>query len=528
MSDSVDFGVEQTGARGRGPVSRRTVMVGAAWAVPAIMVAAATPAYATQTSQTTMTGYPWSSWGVTWGSQTCGCSDGHGGKTNSYTWNIDNTSGSNLSYYGVRFYAKSKDALVGTYSGLINVYFLPFKTGSVNTYSTSGWSTLVYDPSYGTLVGNNGATYYAWVTTYNPSYNVTKGNGTIQGPDSINGTQYYWVKIPADYKFTITGTTTDALPNMYVTHEYYATLNGAKIVNSTSVNSNWTGPSVNFGGSPAGDASTGWRNNNWVDVPGANSPCQPTTPTNPTCWPDWNGCYPYQGGAKVCYNGHNFQLSNDCKTWNDKGTCSGSGGTGPGTSPGKDCGHWSSGSQYNYCDIVTWNNQRYQCTYYKCTNVTPGGRYDKGIWNCLGPVSGYHLRGESGAFVADATPTTATGAAPAAPGTTSVSETTGPVPPTDTTSSTSPTESTTPTSAAETTTSAAPTSDVEDPNLVPEFEEYATPEPVVDPTVDSGTQGGSLAGRMGIQSFSMLSAGLGDSVTTDSTTDTGPATPAPA
>jgi len=497
-------------------LTRRTVIGAAAWSVPVIALGTASPAYAwnggTPTTTPTfatsghiMTGYPWSSWGVTWGSQKCKVSTG-GGTKNTYSWDIDNTSSSRLPYNGVRFYAKKKTDLYGTYSNLINVYFLPFSTGTVDPHGsqTQGWSTLAYDASYGTLTGPDSAIYYAWVTKYSGSYVVNSDSQICSASQrvSFGGDQYYWMHVPNDYRFTVTGSTTAALPKMWASHQYYAEIDGAKVVNSTSVNGNYTGASGNYP-STTGDESTGWRNNGWVKIPldsWSDDSCDAIGGGGNTCAAPYNACIDYRDGAVVSYQGHNFKWHSGSRYrqgyWEDLGSCTGSSGDG-GTSSGTDRGTWTSGTKYNYCDVVTYNDQKWQCNYYWCQDVRPGGKDDTGIWTCLGDAK-HGFRSAGAAFAADAVETTTSTADPTTTTSAADPTTTGSTDPTTTTGAADPT--TTTDSPAVTTT--MDTTDVADADLTPTFEQYATPTPIVDTSVDGA---GLMAnkGSFGIQGFSM-------------------------
>lgn len=506
----------------RRTLSRRAVIGAAAWSVPLIALGTATPAFAA--SGALSTGYPWSSWGGTWGSQQCKVSK-NGNSVNTYTWNIDNTEDGGADAYGVRFYATKTTDLYGTYSGLVNVYFLPFNSGQVTGNGAAGWTTLSYsatnDNTYGTLIGPSGAKYYAWVTQYSPSYTVDATHGKIHGPTWIGNKQYYWIGIPNNYAFKVAGSTTNALPAMYASHEYFALLNGVKIVNSTPVNGNFPGRSTDFSNwTSNGDASSGWRNNGWVAIPGAQGTCKPIGGGSGNCYPCWNpGWGNYKNGDCVTWNGCNYRYGNG--GWSFLGQCP------PDCNPQKPsqnpCGDWSSQKTYQYCDTVSYNNKQWECNVASCYQVKPGSSDDtaRGVWTCL---SGQGLRKMGSAFVADgAAPTSSTSTETATAGTTTVTTTASP------TTSPTPTDTTTSTTAdatdTVTTTSTAATTTTDAEALKPTFVESLTPMPVpTDPPATddlSGGSTGSFLSGMGIQSFAL------PQVPTDTATDSGSVTPVP-
>lgn len=229
----------------RGPLSRRTLMKGAAWAVPAVAVAVAVPIAAASTP-----GVPkaFSSWGTTDGSISCWNCSGRAGK---YTWSINNTWSSGLNYYGVLF----PNAQVGqVYSNVINVYWLPFKSGAVSQGAGApNWTKLAYDASYGTITGPNNVPYYAWVTTFAGSVTVRKQDIDRHGVFHLT----------PDYQFKVTGDSCVDAGDLYVSHAYTYSLNGQQMSNCTgSYHGNYCGGSGNYPDTT--DGSSNWRNNGWV------------------------------------------------------------------------------------------------------------------------------------------------------------------------------------------------------------------------------------------------------------------------
>lgn len=243
-------------------VSRRTVAKGAVWALPVISVGAAAPAFAQSAPS------QFSSWGTTSASRRCGTSSCGSSTPNQYTWNIDNTSGSNLSYHGVLF----PDAHVGqTYSNVINVYYLPFNSGTLSnqagTTGTPHWTPLAYDPAYPTRTGPNGAVYYPWVTTWVDGSGNPASKTLVAGDIDSKGVYH----LQPDYRFTVTSDCTSFKGQLYVSHAYVADLNGSVLPCTQSVNNNYCGfggtyPSTTGcpGGLPVDSGCAGWRNNGWV------------------------------------------------------------------------------------------------------------------------------------------------------------------------------------------------------------------------------------------------------------------------
>ncbi|MBS1673020.1 MAG: hypothetical protein JSS74_03550 [Actinobacteria bacterium] len=236
------------GARDRVGISRRTVMKGAAWSAPLLVAAVAAPAYAA--SQTVPKQF--SSWGTTRGSrQSCGSGQNRGYK---YTWSIDN-SDEDLGYHGVLFPGADQWPTNSVVSDVINLYWLPFQTGTVTQGAgTSMWTTLAYNAGYGTRTGPGGVTYYAWETKQKTPVTVTSG--------MIDGNKVF--HLGPDYQFSITGTEC-VVPGgkLYVSHAYTYTLNGVQMNNcSGSYNGNFCGGTGNYPSTT--DSSPNWRNNGWV------------------------------------------------------------------------------------------------------------------------------------------------------------------------------------------------------------------------------------------------------------------------
>ena len=244
-------------ARQSAGISRRTVMKGAAWSAPLLVAAVAAPAYAASPPLNPPKAF--SSWGSTGGSVSCRNCDGSSGK---YTWSIDNTSGSNLSYHGVLFPNATATLKGKQVSNVINIYWLPFNSGTVS--STSGtsdppsaltWTKLAYDSSKGTVTGPNNKTYYAWVTTLAGPVTVTAG--MIDGNDVFH--------LTPDYQFTVTGDTCVKGGDLWVSHAYTYSLNGTQMTNPNpcnTYNNNYCGGTANYNNTSNGDVH--WRNNGWV------------------------------------------------------------------------------------------------------------------------------------------------------------------------------------------------------------------------------------------------------------------------
>lgn len=231
-------------------ISRRTIVKGAAWAAPAIAIAAAAPAFAASNSVNAPKAF--SSWGTTSGSVSCRNCNGSSGK---YTWNIDNTSSSNLSYHGVLIPNATATLLGKTLTNVINIYWLPFNSGSVTGSGQPQNTLLAYDASRGTVTGPGGKTYYAWVTTFAGPVTVTAA--MIDGNDVFH--------LTPDYKFTVTGDTCVDGGSLYVSHAYTYSLNGVPMTNPTpcnSYNGNYCGGTGNYPSTSNGSAN--WRNNGWV------------------------------------------------------------------------------------------------------------------------------------------------------------------------------------------------------------------------------------------------------------------------
>ncbi|QDZ14993.1 hypothetical protein [Humibacter ginsenosidimutans] len=223
-------------------------MKGAAWAVPAVAVAVAVPIAAASGPDIPRV---FSSWGNTDGTVTCGrCS----GSSGTYSWTIDNTSSSGLSYHGVLF----PNASVGqVYSNIINIYWLPFNSGTVSNQSGTGtgkWSAPVCDAAtYGTIIGPGSHTYYPWVTKLTGP--VTVGAGDVDS----NGVFH----LTPDYKFTIKSNSCVTGGDLWVSHAYTYSLNSTQMSNcSGSYNGNYCGGSANYPTTSNNDMH--WRNNGWV------------------------------------------------------------------------------------------------------------------------------------------------------------------------------------------------------------------------------------------------------------------------
>ena len=242
--------------RNQAGISRRTVMKGAAWTAPLLLTAVAAPAYAA--SPPVVLPKAFSSWGTTGGSISGRNCTGSSGR---YTWWIDNTSSSGLSYHGVLFPNATATLKGQQVSNVINVYWLPFNSGTIS--DTAGttpagpltWTTLAYDSSYGTVSGPSGRTYYAWVTKLAGPVTVTAA--MIDGNDVFH--------LTPDYKFTVTGNTCVNGGDLYVSHAYTYSLNGTPMTNPTpcnSYNGNYCGKTAAYPGTGTSDQH--WRNNGWV------------------------------------------------------------------------------------------------------------------------------------------------------------------------------------------------------------------------------------------------------------------------
>ena len=239
-------------ARSRGAVSRRTLMKGAVWATPVVAAAMAAPARATSPGAVPKA---FSSWGTTWGSVDCTTCGGGGGK---YTWNIDNTSTSTVAYHGVLFPDADLWPSGSAVSDVVNIYWLPFSSGDVTSQSGTSpsnpamWTTLAYEPAYGTVIGPGGNTYYAWVTR-------------LAGPVAVTGIDSNGVfHLLPDYAFSVTSDCT-AGGDLWVSHAYTYSLNGVEMSDcSGSYNHNYCGGT---GGYPStSDGTANWRNNSWVTL----------------------------------------------------------------------------------------------------------------------------------------------------------------------------------------------------------------------------------------------------------------------
>lgn len=246
MTDNNDV---QT-ARPQSGLSRRTVMKGAAWSAPLVAAAMAAPISAASDNNLPKA---FSSWGRTSGSINCRNCNGSSGK---YTWNIDNTSGSGLSYHGMLWPNATATLLNQTLTNIVNIYWLPFNSGTVTSTGTgAGWSTLAYDSTLGTVTGPDSVTYYPWVTTYAGPITVTAG--MIDNNDVF--------KLPSDYKFTVSNPNCLTLGALWVSHAYTYSLNGTQMTNPspcTSYNGNYCGGTANYPSTSNGN--THWRNNGWV------------------------------------------------------------------------------------------------------------------------------------------------------------------------------------------------------------------------------------------------------------------------
>ncbi len=233
-----DESVTREGPKAR-TVSRRSLAKGAAWTLPVLTIAAEAPVMAAS-GETVPSQF--SSWGTTGADRDCDWSG-----TNQYRWYIDNSSG--VSYHGVLF----PHATAGqTYSDVVNVYYLPFDSGSVSGSGGGSWSTLAYDSAYPTVTGPGGATYYPWVTSW------TGGPVTITAGDIDNNGVFH---MSPDYHFTVTAHTSFS-GQLWVSHEYQAKLNGQFLPCGGSVNNNYCGGTADYPGTSNGDND--WRNNGWV------------------------------------------------------------------------------------------------------------------------------------------------------------------------------------------------------------------------------------------------------------------------
>lgn len=234
--------------RNQAGISRRTVMKGAAWSAPLLVAAVAAPAYAA--SQTVPKQF--SSWGTTSGTRSwCGSWQSSG---YNYTWNIDN-SDTSLGYHGVLFPNADQWPTNSVVSNVINIYWLPFQTGTVSQGTgTSMWTNLAYNSAYGTRSGPGGVTYYAWETKQKTSVTVTSG--------MIDSNKVF--HLTPDYQFSISNTEcVKPGGELYVSHAYTYTLNGIQMTNcSGSFNGNFCGGTGNY--PSTSDGSTNWRNNGWV------------------------------------------------------------------------------------------------------------------------------------------------------------------------------------------------------------------------------------------------------------------------
>lgn len=181
-------------------ISRRSLSRGAAWAVPAITVAAASPAIAASTTTPPALGVA-------------------GRVTYNASWNTENPDGTNS--YKVfstipgtttpgAGYRVTNTTTSTTITNYTVTYYLPTSSLSFSTgpSSNAGWSLLSRDTTKASKT-YNGYTYYAYTTRYTPA--ITAVNGTTTLPifefQSQSGTSNPTALYYVDNSAVINGTT---------------------------------------------------------------------------------------------------------------------------------------------------------------------------------------------------------------------------------------------------------------------------------------------------------------------------------
>lgn len=171
-------------------ISRRTLAKGAAWTIPAVTVAAASPAAAVSGQPPALKVAGRVTWNEEW-----------------YTEDIDNyqnfkvfSTGGGGSTVPGSGYCVSNTTTSTVITNFTATFYLPYESGLTfvaGPGGQGGWSTLRRDTSK-TSKRYNGVTYYAYTTTYTGTIKAAGGQTCLPGfqfesPDNVDSTGYFFV-----------------------------------------------------------------------------------------------------------------------------------------------------------------------------------------------------------------------------------------------------------------------------------------------------------------------------------------------
>lgn len=233
-------------------VSRRTLVAGAAWAVPAVSAVTALPTMAASDDPSPRA---YSSWGVV---RTVFRNDAH----TRATITINQTESSGLGYHGVLVpHSNPGDQL----RNLRNVYWFsdPGITFTHTTGSSTNWSVLTRTDQYGTITATDGTKYYAYETVYLDGGTVTVDAVDQRGVYHLSDDYYFssgdqGVHLPSD-----------PCSGRDIGHAYYAEIRKtgdpewAPLVDDLGVATQANTFQGQYGSSGELVPAPGWWNNAW-------------------------------------------------------------------------------------------------------------------------------------------------------------------------------------------------------------------------------------------------------------------------